>query len=330
MNQFHTATLKLTGWYFAILMAVCITFSAVIYQIASHEFDRPLPVDSQQRIQLLNSIDVFSEIREQRAEESKQNLFGNLIVLNTITLMIGACASYLFARRTLAPIEQAMEAQARFTSDASHELRTPLAVMLTESEIALRDKKPTLKSLSAVLKSNLEEVERLQKLTDRLLALSSNQPLNIEEFSLGEAAHSAALRHATAAKQRNITLDVAVNDFTAIGDSQSISDIIAILIDNAVKYSPSDTTVMVSSVERGNYLELSVADEGSGIPDADIAHIFDRFYRADQSRTKTTVEGHGLGLALAKRLSQLNHADISVSHRKPNGTIFTLRLNKPK
>ncbi len=330
MNQFHTATLKLTGWYFAILMAVCVTFSAVIYQIASHEFDRPLPADSQQRVRLLNSIDVFSEIREQRAEESKQNLFGNLIVLNAITLMIGACASYLFARRTLTPIEQAMEAQARFTSDASHELRTPLAVMRTESEIALRDKKPTVKSLTAVVKSNVEEVERLQKLTDRLLTLSSSQSLTLEEFSLGEAAHSAALRHATAAKQRNIILEVTVDDLTAIGDSQSISDIIAILVDNAIKYSPANTTVTVSSVERGNYLELLVSDEGTGIPEADVEHIFDRFYRADQSRSKDAVEGHGLGLALAKQLAILNNATLTVENTTPHGACFRLRLPKPK
>lgn len=330
MNQFHTATLKLTGWYFAILMAVCITFSAVIYQIASHEFDRPLPADSQQRIQLLNSIDVFSEIREQRAEESKQNLFGNLIVLNTITLMIGACASYLFARRTLAPIEQAMEAQARFTSDASHELRTPLAVMRTENEVILRDKKPSVKALKEVITSNLEEVARLQLLTDRLLALSSNQALELNEFSVGTAAHEAALRHASSAKQKHITLDVDVSDLTAIGDSETISDTLSILIDNAIKYSQSKTTVTVRTSERSSYIDVTVSDQGPGINPEDIANIFDRFYRADQSRSKEHVEGHGLGLALAKRLSQLNHASLTVANRKPTGTIFTLRLNKPK
>lgn len=330
MNQFHTATLKLTAWYLAILMAVCITFSAVIYQIASQEFDRPLPPDSQQRILTLNSIAIFSEIREERAAESKRNLFGNLIVLNSITLMIGACASYLFARRTLTPIEQAMEAQARFTSDASHELRTPLAVMRTENEVVLRDKKPSVKALKEVITSNLEEVARLQLLTDRLLALSSNQALELNEFSVGATAHEAALRHASSAKQKHITLDVDVSDLTAIGDSETISDTLSILIDNAIKYSQSKTTVTVRASERSSYIDVTVSDQGPGINPEDIANVFDRFYRADQSRSKEYIEGHGLGLALAKRLSQLNHASLTVTNRKPTGTIFTLRLNKPK
>lgn len=330
MDQLHAATLKLTGWYLAILMAVCIVFSAVIFQVASQEFDRPLPSESLGRTEIFISSDVFREIREERATEAKQKVMGNLIVLNLITLMLGACASYLFARRSLAPIEEAMEAQARFTSDASHELRTPLAVMRTEAEVALRDKKPSVKTLKAVVVSNLEEVERLQLLTDRLLALSSNQTLQYAEFSVGEATHSAALRHASSAKQKHIILDVRTPDLTAFGDSETISDIVAILVDNAVKYSPEKTTVTVDATEHGNYVNLTVSDQGDGIKEQDIEYIFDRFYRADQSRTKNIQEGHGLGLALAKRLAKLNHASLSVANHKPHGATFTLRLPKTK
>lgn len=311
-------------------MAVCIVFSAVIYQVASQEFDRPLPSTSTSRSQVFVSPDFLQAIREERAAEAKQKVMGNLMVLNLITLMIGACASYLFARRTLIPIEEAMDGQARFTSDASHELRTPLAVMRTESEVALRDKKPSVVSLKTVVESNLEEVERLQLLTDRLLALSSNQTLAIHEFSVGETAHATALRHVSIARAKNITLDVKAPDIPALGDSESVGDIISILIDNAIKYSPKKTTVTIDAVEHSNYVAVTVSDQGEGIQPQDVEHIFDRFYRADQSRNKETTEGYGLGLALARRLSKRNHGSLTVANHQPHGATFTLRLTKPK
>lgn len=324
MNQFHAATLKLTAWYLAILMAVSLAFSVVIYQIAAREFDRPFPPESQTRF--LTQADIIREIREARADESKRTVLINLTILNLITLTLGAGASYFFARHTLEPIEEAMEAQSRFVSDASHELRTPLAVMRTENEIALRGSKPTVTALKDTLSSNLEEIGRLQLLTDRLLALSSEQELPLAPFSIGEAVHEAVLRHELAAKQKDITLAVEAADVSARGNSETVCDIVSILIDNAIKYSPAKTTVSVSAGEQNGRIVVSVADEGDGIADEDLPRVFDRFYRADQSRTKQNVEGHGLGLALAKRLSDINNARVSAQNREPHGAVFTLEL----
>ena len=326
MNQFRAATLKLTAWYLAILMTVSIAFSAVIYQIAAREFDRPLPPEAQTRF--LTQADVFRQFREARAVESKRTVLVNLAIMNFVTLTIGAGASYLFARRTLKPIEEAMEAQAQFVSDASHELRTPLAVMRTENEIALRDKKPTVKILKDTMVSNLEEVERLQLLTDRLLALSTKQELQLDSFSIGESVHEAVLRHETSAKQKQIALEVAADDVQARGNSDTVCDIVSILLDNAIKYSPPKTTVTISAHEQNNRIVVSVADQGDGIAPEDVPHIFDRFYRADASRSKQHVEGHGLGLALAKRLSDLNRGQLSVAQQDGGGSIFTLELEK--
>ena len=325
MSQFHTATLKLTGWYLAILMLVSLSFSTVIYQITASELDRPLPPGSQVSTYLSARIDEF---REARANESKAIMLGNLVILNFITLGLGAGASYFFARRTLQPIENAMEAQARFTSDASHELRTPLAVMRTENEVALRTKSPSVKALKDTLASNLEEVERLQLLTDRLLALSSEQSLELEPFTVSDAVTEAIARHTLAAEQKHIAVKYPAKKLRAIGNIDTVCDIVSILVDNAIKYSPDKTTVNIGTKLQGNHVLLTVADEGDGIDTQDIDHIFDRFYRADQSRSKQHVEGHGLGLALAKRLSDLNDAALSVANRKPRGAVFTLQLPK--
>ena len=329
-DQFHVATLKLTGWYLAILMVVCLVFSVTLFQISSREFDRPLPPESQQRMISDYSVDQFRSIREQRATESKQAILGNLVMLNLVTLALGAGLSYLFARRTLRPVEEAMEAQAQFTSDASHELRTPLAVMRTENEIALREKKPTIAGLTSAVKSNLEELERLQQLTDRLLALSSSQSLPLSSFHVSVIIDEVYARQQQQAAQKHITITTRINGkrLSATGNGESVCDIVSILVDNAVKYSPAKSTVHLMAGVKNNTVEICIIDEGPGIEDADKERIFDRFYRGDQSRSKQHVEGHGLGLALAQRLAELNKGQLRVADAQPKGTIFTLVLEK--
>ncbi len=330
MNHFRSATLKLTGWYLGILMTVCLLFSGIIYGTTAQEFDRPLPPNNQLRMLGSNSTDIFQQIREERAAEAKRTVLLNLVALNLLTLAIGAATSYVFAKRTLQPIEDAMEAQARFTSDASHELRTPLAVIRTEAEIALRDKKPSVNSLKNVVTSSLEEVERLQQLTDRLLALSNTQQLELTEFTVGEVVHASALHFTTAAKQKDITLRIKAKDLPAYGNPDTIGDILAILIDNAIKHSPEGTAVTIASKQQGNHTHITVTDQGAGIPEDALEHIFDRFYRADQSRSKQHVEGHGLGLALARRLAEQNGATLTATNNKTRGATFALALPRPK
>ena len=328
MNQFHAATLKLTGWYLGILMAVCLVFSVTLFQISSTEFDRPLPSEDQQSTYSNIAPNTFRTIREQRASEGKQAILGNLLMLNVVTLTIGAGLSYLFAKRTLRPVEEAMDSQARFTSDASHELRTPLAVIRTENEIALREKKPSVASLTSTLKSNLEEVARLQQLTDRLLALSSEQALTLAPFSISEVVSEVIARQQQSASQKSIRLVTKHKNrgLLAHGNIDAVCDIISILVDNAVKYSPRKSTVTIDVAEKNSAVEIAVWDEGPGIDESDIDRIFDRFYRADQSRSKQHVEGHGLGLALARRLATLNKAHLTVANRKAKGAVFSLTL----
>ena len=136
MKLFRSAAFKLTLSYLALIMMVSIGFSIFVYQISVGELTstlrRPLPMYYYQ-----SNID---ELRNQQARHGQINIQNNLILINIVTFIIGGVASYWLARRTLQPIEEAMEAQSRFTADASHELRTPLTAMQTEIEVALRDK----------------------------------------------------------------------------------------------------------------------------------------------------------------------------------------------
>jgi len=326
MSQFKSATLKLTLMYLAILMAVSLAFSIVIYRISAQELDRS--VVNTTGIQLPWEVTVIRKVEEMRAAEGKRNLVINLVVLNVVTLGAGTALSYWFARRTLQPIEDAMEVQSRFVSDASHELRTPLAVMKTENEIILRTPRAKASELKEIVMSNLEEVERLRILTDRLLTLSSAQPLELKPFATQGIIDAAIKRHQPIAQARGMTLTSKPAKLRAFGDEDSVGEIISILIDNAIKYGGDQQTVTVRATEHGRRVVISVSDQGKGIAEADLPRIFYCFYRADHSRSKQKVQGHGLGLALAWRLAELNNGQLKAENSSSGGAVFSLMLDK--
>src|SRR4030042_2699111 len=171
--MFKAAYLKLTFFYVLIAMAISICFSLAIYNISSREIGRGLgPQNGIFREIIPND---FENLRNQQIQKSNTRLKINLFYYNLVIFVLSMVGSYFLARRTLRPIEEAMESQSRFTADASHELRTPLTAMKAEIEVALRDKKMGLSESKKLLKSNLEEIEKLEKLSSALLTLTRIQ-----------------------------------------------------------------------------------------------------------------------------------------------------------
>jgi signal transduction histidine kinase len=128
------------------------------------------------------------------------------------------------------------------------------------------------------------------------------------------------------ADQKHITIQNNVADHTAVGDEISIKEALVILIDNAIKYSPERTTVTLASKLQGKFIALSVSDQGQGIKATDMSHIFDRFYRADSSRTRGQVEGYGLGLSIAQKIAQAHHGSLEAKSTPGQGSTFTIKL----
>jgi two-component system sensor histidine kinase CiaH len=325
VKLFESATLKLTAWYLAIIMLISLTFSLILYQVSSNELRRGLPPGSSTR-QLFVDPDGFEALRQQRIEEANASIVSSLIILNIVTAGLGGGASYFLAKRTLRPIAEAMEAQGRFTSDASHELRTPLAVMQTENEVALRNPSLSKSEMRALLESNLEEVNRLRALSDRLLELSNGAELELKPVSLEDPAIEAVNRVMQAAQAKKITIENNVAPLHILGDVDKLADLLTILLDNAIKYSPEKTAITLSSEQRGKHVVLKVTDQGMGIKASDIPHIFDRFYRADTSRAKQHVLGYGLGLSIAQRITELHEGVISVTSTPGKGSVFMVKL----
>jgi len=185
--MFKSARIKLTAWYLLIIMTISFSFSGVIYRASTFELDRveraqrqrvergwperfpAIPFDQQ------GDLPRFFRLDPAIIEETKNHLILFLVWVNSIILVTSALAGYFLAGKTLAPIENTLEEQKRFIADASHELRTPLTALKTSLEVALRDKKMTLPDAKKVLDDNLEEVESLKLLSDKLLSLARYQ-----------------------------------------------------------------------------------------------------------------------------------------------------------
>lgn len=326
--MFHSATLKLTGWYLLILMIISLTFSAAIYKIMESEVDLRL-----ERLQTSYEMKgpfaaKANALRLDETAEASGTILLDLVFANLIILVAGGVISYLFARHTLQPIKDAHEAQSRFTSDASHELRTPLAVMKAEIEVALRDKNADTHELREVLESNLEEVEKLTALSEMLLRLSrlEHDKLKKSAVNVLDATHDALKLHKDASR---VTI-VSAKKVVAYANYAAVRELISILIDNALKYSPKDSNVTITISLADDKICFAIANEGKGISTDRLPHIFDRFYQADDSRTTTGEKGYGLGLALAKRIVELEGGDLSATSGVDQLTTFICLLPASK
>ena len=340
MNFFNFAYLKLTALYVLIVMIISIGFSVTLFHISSGEINRglmrqngvlrnfPVPRDDQ-------SLSGLDQVLQNQIEESSTRLRDNLIIFNLLILVLSSIASFFLAKRTMQPIEKAMEAQNRFTADASHELRTPLTAMRSEIEVSLRDKKLALPQTKKLLKSNLEEISKLETLSASLLKLAKSQNetrQSLVEVSLEDIVTESYEKVAALADKKQIEFETKLLDLKVRGDKQSLTDLFVILLDNAIKYSPEKSKIIITmNKERQRALHplwatVKIKDHGIGIKALDLPLIFNRFYRADTSRSKEKTDGYGLGLSIAKQIVELHNGKIEVTSRPGKGSEFTVKF----
>lgn len=331
--MFKNATFRLTTSYLVIVMVISLGFSMAVYHFATNELSYGLNNQTQR---IFRQFPVFTNnpylrVRDNDVSLGAHHIFLQLAYFNLLVLVGAGLISYWLARMTLEPIEAAHNRQKRFTADASHELRTPLTSLKMNSEVALLDKAANKAELQAALKSNLEDAERMERLINNLLRLT-----RLEDDSLAASfadvptqalIESALSQVATAAKAKNITIDTTANDQIVHGDQDSLVQLLVILLDNAIKYSPAKSTVSITSSHEDRAYVLHIADQGQGIaPDA-LPHVFDRFYRQDNARTiSEEQDGYGLGLSIAKLIADRNHAMVTLTSKPGKGTTATVTL----
>jgi signal transduction histidine kinase len=338
--MFRSARIKLTLWYLLVIVIICILFSTAIYRGVDVELtNRFNNIESQvnllPRIIVINQLGLkgWHSIRNILLNDlqiARRRLLVNLIFANGLIIVLSAIGGYFLAGKTLKPIEEMVREQNRFVADASHELRTPLASLKTSTEVALRNKKMKLSESREVLKSNLEDAASLHLLSDRLLRLAQYQKgssdLIFEKVKIGDVIKSVYKKIAPVARKKKVKIKMDVQQGSLKADRMGLQEMIMTIMDNSVKYTPSGGKVEISSKTEGRKIVVKISDTGIGVDKKDISHIFDRFYRVDQSRSKVEAPGFGLGLSIAKRIVELHNGSIEVASIKGKGSVFTIKL----
>lgn len=254
-----------------------------------------------------------------------------LAFLGAIALVIATIVGHILSGKAMIPLRQAYEKQRQFAADASHELRTPLSVVMASAE--LLQNAPSIKSpfLRQVIDDVRDEVKKMTKLVSDLLvvARSDNKALKLkpQKFNLSALIEQTARLMQPLAEQKKIDLQAENLPKVEIqADEQKIRQLVLILVDNAVKYTPDGGRVSVryESTEKGR-MRFSVSDTGIGIAKEDQAKVFDRFYRVDKARSRE-MGGNGLGLAIAQEIVHLHKGRIWIQSELGQGTTFFVEL----
>ena len=307
--------LKLTFMYASILCLVSIIFSTIIYSNTVNSFNvRPIEVFYGK---VYSSNEKAKEAINKRDNEIKKELLFHLIVLDSMIIILGTIGSYFLSKKTLKPIEENLELQMEFISNASHELKTPITIISMENEVLLKQKKHTEDELVDQIKSNLEEVQNLSKLVNILLELARNNKITLEKVKVFDVANNSINKLSSLAKKKNITILNNITNLEINANKDILEEVMVIIIDNAIKYSDKNTTIKVYSKNNKIFIE----DEGIGIKEKDIKYIFDRFYRGDKSHSS---QGYGLGLSLAKHLTEKMKMKITAYNNHDKGSTFII------
>lgn len=264
-----------------------------------------------------------------------------LTALGILFLGIALLLSYFMSKRAMIPIRRSFQRQREFVADASHELRTPLSILQSSLDVFEMEEGEQLSAFARNVLFNMkDEVRRMTKLVSDLLTLArsdSGYPdLQYEYADVIPSVEQMIRSTQTMAASKKIALKLDAPPAVMVyGDHERVKQLLYILLDNAIKYTPSggeiQVTLSVDESENPPVLCLSVRDTGIGIPPEEQNRIFDRFYRVDKNRSKQ-MGGTGLGLAIAKWIVEAHHGTITVSSNPGNGSTFTatIPLHTPK
>jgi heavy metal sensor kinase len=224
-------------------------------------------------------------------------------------------------------IQNSMDAQKRFTSDVSHEVRSPLTSLRGSIEVALR-KKRTTEEYEELLRNNLSDIIRLSRITDDLLFLAKadNNILELRKHSFDV---NQLLKHIIE-RLRYEGLSIVEKyeeGLEVYGDSSILEQAFTNLINNAIKYTPRGGTVTIRTEREENSAKVTISDSGIGIPEDEIPHIFERFYRVDKERSRK-MGGTGLGLAITQWIVNAHDGHILVKSKIGSGSDFIVILPK--
>lgn len=255
-------------------------------------------------------------------------LFSTLAFAGVLLVAIGG---WLLARKAVQPVEKSVEQMRRFMADAAHELRTPIAVLRSRTEVALQRERDVTAYI-ATLQAVGTEAERVGGIVEDLLTLAradaGERPLRRETLFLDDIVLDASSAMSALAAERGVTFAVErFEEAPVIGDPVLLRQLVLIVLDNAIKFTPTGGSVRLRVGREAGRATMAVEDTGIGIADAEIPRIFDRFYRGESARERSG--GVGLGLSIARWIADAHGATIAVTSTVNRGTTVTVTFPPP-
>lgn len=255
-----------------------------------------------------------------------------LILVFSGLVALTALFSFLMTRFALRPTKHSLQFQKRFIGNVAHEIRTPMAIIKTNTEVALMD--PTLpKDTREVFEETITELNRMSETINNLLTFDNlvrPGSMKMESVDMKALVEKVAERHEELADSRGVRLVVRTEDACVNGNAVALEQVFTNLVKNAINYTKKDegkTVTVEVGHDLSNRVVVTVTDEGIGIAQKDLYHIFEPFYRADTSRARGIGTGSsGLGLAIVNEIVRLHHGSISIRSALNQGSTFKVIL----
>jgi signal transduction histidine kinase len=256
-----------------------------------------------------------------------------LLLTGAAGLALSALGSLFLADRAMRPIREAFERQRRFIADASHELRTPVAVLRARADVLHREGAHLAPDQLDQLQLLRRDADDLSALLDEVLDLArldaDQIALPLEPVALADVAEEMVAQLAPLAEQRRVQLHAVTKPVWGQANLGRLRQALRALVDNALKHTPAGGSVEVTVDVNGEWARLRVVDTGEGITSEDLPRVADRFYRADEARSRLRdgqSGGAGLGLAIAAELVRLMHGRFTLESTLGRGTVATVLL----
>ena len=301
--------------------------------------------ESQEDIGTIKSMDIryykkhyslyekISFIDISRDNNSLDNLFVVFIMTGVMTLIFFFFVILFLSNWALLPVEKTWNQQKQFIADASHELKTPLTVLLANMDILENNKSDTIQSQIKWIQASKQEAKQMKNLIEEMLFLAKSDANRVDNskttINVSDTLFSLILSMEVIAFEKNVIINYAStideNLYTVANEKQLMS-LLSILLENASKYAYEETSITVKLKREQSKIKFEINNYGPVIPKNDIAHIFERFYRVDKSRNKEHG-GYGLGLSIAKKITDENNMKISVESSVEKGTTFKVVMN---
>lgn len=245
------------------------------------------------------------------------------IAISLLGYAVTAIVICFFSGKFIRPVAESYEKQKRFITDAGHEMKTPLTIISANVDVLKMDMDE-----NECLEDIEKQTKRLAGLTNDLVSLArmeeSQNSLQMIDFPVSEIIHDTAAPFQTLAQTQNRELVCQVQPMLSMcGNNKAISQLVSILLDNALKYSPENSRIFLNFEKQGRRLVLSVSNDSSAtLTGENLRHIFDRFYRADPSRN-SAVGGHGIGLSMARAIVSAHGGKISAASHDGKSFLIT-------